>query len=77
MGDCPKSQVKDNVRSLTSREFEVLKLLITGKSNNEIAQVLTVSVHTVKAHVCSILNKMSVGDRVQAAVKAIREGLVK
>ena len=58
---------------LTERECEVLKHLVEGKSNTEIAKELIVSVHTAKAHVCSILQKMSVNDRVQAAVKAVRE----
>ena len=61
---------------LTEREFEVLKHLASGKSNTEIAKELIVSVHTAKAHVCSILQKMCVNDRVQAAVKAVKEGLV-
>ena len=42
----------------TEREFEVLKHLVEGKSNTEIAKELIVSVHTAKAHVCSILQKM-------------------
>lgn len=61
---------------LTEREFEVLKHLVSGKSNTEIAKELIVSVHTAKAHVCSILQKMCVNDRVQAAVKAVKEGIV-
>ena len=61
---------------LTERENEVLKLLVQGKSNTEIASELIVSVHTAKAHVCSILQKLCVDDRVQAAVKAIKEGRV-
>lgn len=61
---------------LTEREYEVLKHLVMGKSNTEIAKELIVSVHTAKAHVCSILQKMCVSDRVQAAVKAVKEGLV-
>ena len=61
---------------LTDREYEVLKHLVEGKSNTEIAKELIVSVHTAKAHVCSILQKMCVNDRVQAAVKAVKEGLV-
>ena len=61
---------------LTERECEVLKHLVDGKSNTEIAKELIVSVHTAKAHVCSILQKMCVNDRVQAAVKAVKEGLV-
>lgn len=61
---------------LTEREFEVLRHLVLGKSNTEIAKELIVSVHTAKAHVCSILQKMCVNDRVQAAVKAVKEGMV-
>lgn len=63
-------------KPLTNREFEVLRLIVLGKSNTEIAKELIVSVHTAKAHVCSILQKMSVEDRVQAAVKAVREGML-
>lgn len=65
-----------NGKPLTEREFEVLKLIVMGKTNTEIAENLMVSVHTAKAHACSIFQKMSVDDRVQAAVKAVREGLV-
>lgn len=65
-----------NGKSLTEREFEVLKYVVMGKSNTEIAQELIISVHTAKAHVCSILQKMGVNDRVQAAVKAVREEIV-
>ena len=61
---------------LTERESQVLALLVEGKSNSEIADCLSVSVHTAKAHVCSILQKLSVHDRVQAAVKAVKENLV-
>lgn len=71
------SQVSEQARiPLTEREFEVLKHLVAGKSNTEIAKELIVSVHTAKAHVCSILQKMCVNDRVQAAVKAVKEGMV-
>lgn len=63
-------------KSLTEREFEVLKHVVSGKSNTEIAEELVISVHTAKAHVCSILQKMGVHDRVQAAVKAVREEIV-
>jgi DNA-binding NarL/FixJ family response regulator len=66
----------DNKAQLTEREMEVLRLLVEGMSNTEIANELIVSVHTAKAHVCNILQKLYVNDRVQAAVKAIREGIV-
>ena len=75
--DLISGKVADNARiPLTEREFEVLKHLVAGKSNTEIANELIVSVHTAKAHVCSILQKMCVNDRVQAAVKAVKEGMV-
>lgn len=60
---------------LTNREYEVLKHITMGKSNVEIANELFISVHTAKAHVCSILHKMGVSDRVQAAVKAVRQDI--
>lgn len=62
--------------NLTEREYEVLKLVVEGKSNSEIAQELNISEHTAKAHVCNIIQKLVVDDRTQAAVKAIKEGLV-
>lgn len=65
-----------NGKNLTQREYEVLKYVVMGKSNTEIAQELAISVHTAKAHVCSILQKMGVNDRVQAAVKAVRERMI-
>lgn len=70
------SAVNHTTVPLTEREYEVLKHLVLGKSNTEIAKELIVSVHTAKAHVCSILQKMCVNDRVQAAVKAVKEGMV-
>ncbi len=63
-------------RTLTSREYEILKLVALGKSNNEIAKELFISMHTVKAHVSSILEKFEVKDRVQLSVKAARENLI-
>ena len=62
--------------NLTEREYEVLKLVVEGQSNLEIANTLTISEHTAKAHVCNIIQKLVVDDRTQAAVKAIKEGLV-
>ncbi len=70
------TEVKDARAQLTERELEVLKHLVKGKSNTEIAKELIVSVHTAKAHVCSILQKLCVDDRVQAAVKAIKENII-
>ncbi len=61
---------------LTERELEVLQLIVAGKSNPEIAEDLCISIHTAKAHVGSILNKLCVNDRVQAAIKALKENIV-
>ena len=61
--------------NLTPREKEVLDLLVQGFSNTEIAERLIVSPCTAKAHVCNILDKLSVTDRVQAAVKATKYDL--
>jgi len=62
--------------NLTQREYEVLKLIVDGQSNSDIAKSLTISEHTAKAHVCNIIQKLVVDDRTQAAVKALKEGLV-
>lgn len=70
------AEISDARAQLTEREFEVLRLLVKGRSNTEIAKELIVSVHTAKAHVCSILQKLCVDDRVQAAVKAIKENII-
>ena len=67
---------KEQHANLTQREYEVLKLVVDGLSNSEIAQELTISEHTAKAHVCNIIQKLVVDDRTQAAVKALKEGLV-
>ena len=61
---------------LTARELEVLALLAVGHDNADIARELFVSVSTVKAHVGAILEKLGVSNRVQAAVAAVRQGLV-
>ncbi|MEB3279193.1 MAG: response regulator transcription factor [Lyngbya sp.] len=61
---------------LTERELEVLELIVAGCSNAEISEKLYVTVGTVKTHVRSILNKLCVEDRTQAAVRALRSGLV-
>jgi two-component system, NarL family, response regulator LiaR len=65
-----------NIDALSERELEVLKLLVEGHSNPEIATLLYISLSTVKAHVRSIMTKLAVDDRVQAAVVALRSGLV-
>jgi NarL family two-component system response regulator LiaR len=62
--------------SLTERETDVLRLLALGKSNKEISQALSISEQTVKTHVSHILDKLGVPSRTQAALYAIRIGLV-
>jgi len=62
--------------SLSERELDVLRLLVGGKTNREIAQDLVVSMSTVKTHVEHVIAKLSVADRTQAAVKATRLGIV-
>lgn len=61
---------------LSPRELEVLALLVEGLSNQEIADRLIISLATAKTHVRNILNKLAVDDRTQAAVQAMRRGLV-
>jgi len=61
---------------LSDRELEVLRLLAEGLSNSVIATQLFISEKTVKSHVSSILNKLDLTDRTQAAVYAWREGLM-
>jgi DNA-binding NarL/FixJ family response regulator len=61
---------------LTNRELEVLELLVQGDSNTKIARKLYLSVGTVKIHVRHILSKLCVSDRTQAAVQALRAGLI-
>ena len=61
---------------LTTRETQILKLITEGYSNIEIAKELFVSINTTKAHVASILQKLEVDDRLQAALKALKERLV-
>jgi len=62
--------------NLTEREKEVLKLIVEGKTNTEIAEIISISTHTAKAHVGNILSKLAVDDRVQAAVKAVRTKII-
>lgn len=61
---------------LTPRELDILRLIADGLPNKEIAEALGVSVSTVKLHVQDILTKLQASDRTQAAVKALRRGLL-
>lgn len=69
-----KAQIQDY--NLTAREFEILVEVISGASNRQIAKVLDISLSTVKFHVSTILNKLSVSSRTEAATVAIQNGLV-
>lgn len=70
-------EVEDQpTQPLTTREREVLQLIVGGFSNQAIAIALGISVHTLKGYVQAIFQKLLVTDRTQAAVKAIRLGLV-
>lgn len=73
----PLSKKDQNLpEPLSPRELEVLNLLVEGLSNQEIADKLIISLATAKTHVRNILNKLAVDDRTQAAVQAMRRGLV-
>jgi two-component system NarL family response regulator len=61
---------------LTAREIDVLELVVRGKSNKEIAAVLSIAEVTVKLHVGHILTKLAVNDRTQAATTALQRGII-
>jgi DNA-binding NarL/FixJ family response regulator len=67
---------EDPPERLTAREREVLALIADGQSNKRIARSLGISEKTVKAHVGHVLAKLGVSDRTQAALHAVRAGLV-
>jgi two-component system, NarL family, response regulator LiaR len=62
---------------LTNREMDVLRQIASGKSNQEIAEILVISEKTVKSHITNLLNKLHLTDRTQAAVYAWQEGIVR
>jgi len=66
---------KETNFGLTSRELKVLNLIKAGESNLDIAKKLNISINTTKVHVCSILQKLGVDDRTQAAIKAIKDNI--
>jgi DNA-binding NarL/FixJ family response regulator len=71
-----RQAIDDDDVPLTQRETQVLRHVALGLSNKEIGKSLEISVETVKEHVQNILRKISVTDRTQAAVWAVRKGLV-
>jgi two-component system nitrate/nitrite response regulator NarL len=74
--DAGAGQGLETAEPLTEREVEVLQLVVEGKSNQEIAQGLVISESTVKNHLRNILGKLHLRNRIQAAVYAVRRGLV-
>lgn len=75
--DSVEEKEADAVDELTSREVEVLEQVVTGATNKEIADRLSITENTVKIHLRNILEKLHVKNRIQAAVHAVREGLIK
>ncbi len=71
----PRGDHKLTVEPLTERELEVLRLIAKGRSNREIGADLVISEATVRTHVSSILGKLHLASRTQAALYALREGL--
>ena len=70
------SVAEEEVTSLTRREQEVLSLVAQGATDREIADALVISIHTVKSHMRNILSKLHLGQRHEAALYALREGLI-
>ena len=76
--ESPTQQISTQLMdSLTDREMDVLRLLVEGMTNQAIAHTLQLSPTTVKGYVQTLFQKLDVSDRTQAAVKAIRLGVVK
>jgi DNA-binding NarL/FixJ family response regulator len=71
----PQQQVETS-NELTPREIEVLEQVVEGATNKEIAEALVITENTVKIHLRNILEKLHLQNRIQAAVYAVREGLV-
>jgi DNA-binding NarL/FixJ family response regulator len=71
-----RAALRNANHDLSARELHVLRLLAEGRDNREIAAELFISQSTVKHHVSAILSKLGVGNRIQAAVLAVREGLL-
>ena len=71
-----KNEIYISENILSCREIEVLKFLSQGLNNHQIAKELNISVHTAKAHIHNIFEKLSVTDRTNAVVKAIKHKLI-
>lgn len=70
------AQAPGVIEELTPREIDILELVVEGKTNKEIAYTLNISENTVKIHLRNILEKLHLQNRIQAAVYAVRQGLV-
>ncbi|MBO8142105.1 MAG: response regulator transcription factor [Firmicutes bacterium] len=70
-------RAREGATVLTEREQEILRLIVDGRTNAEIARTLYISEKTVKNHITNLLRKLGLSDRTQAAVYALRSGLVK
>ena len=75
-GATAETETPNAETNLTIREKQVLSLIVEGMNNHEIAKKLDVSINTTKAHVCNILQKLSVQDRTQAAIKALKDKII-
>jgi DNA-binding NarL/FixJ family response regulator len=75
-GEAEREDAAQGQSGLSEREIEVLRLLAEGKGNAEIAQELFISPKTVKNHIASILMKLQIENRIQAAVYAVRTGII-
>ena len=73
----PPRLPEEEFTALTHREQEVLELVAVGATDQEIAESLTISIHTVKSHMRNILAKLQLGHRHEAAQFALREGLIR
>lgn len=74
-GRTPRREAAARVAALTRREAEILQLMAEGLTNQQIAEVLTVSLETVKTHVGNVLTKLGAGNRTQAVILAFEAGL--
>lgn len=71
-----KLEARQGRKSLTDREMQVLKLIVFGRSNKEIMDDLKLSEGTVKLHISNMLSKLQVQDRTQAAIFAVKSGII-
>lgn len=73
---CISNEMTEKFGDLNKKELYILTLIAEGKTNRQIAEDMKISVHTVKAHVAAILQKMDVEYRVQAVIKALSQKLI-